>query len=148
MSSYYNGRRLDFRQRLIPRRPVRTPIRKPITPPTQHAYIQNKLILAIGDPAFELNLPELGSSFPLASNDERTEVLECIGDGLLHSVVALEIYKRYPKATAHFVTVYMIVFPDTLASSLTGLTGHPRGSQQQLYLYPLHGESGSLCGQS
>lgn len=56
-------------------------------------------------PAFQFRLPELGSHISLASRDQRSEIYETIGDGLLHSVVALEMYRHYPEATPHYITV-------------------------------------------
>jgi hypothetical protein len=82
--------------------------------PPQHFFIQNKLILAINDPAFKLVLPELRQSswnrvlLPDPSNDDERERLEFLGDALMHISVALELYKLYPEGTPHLFTVSVV----------------------------------------
>jgi dsRNA-specific ribonuclease len=82
--------------------------------PRLHLFIQNKLIAAINDPAFNLVLPELRQStwdrvlLPRSSDDDERERLEFLGDALMHASVALELYKRYPRGSPHLFTVSFV----------------------------------------
>jgi hypothetical protein len=83
--------------------------RSPCT--AQHFFIQDRLIWAIQDPAFKLELPKLLQSSwdrvlqPHLSADDERERLEFLGDALMHISVALTLYKRYPRGTPHLFTV-------------------------------------------
>jgi hypothetical protein len=78
----------------------------------QHFFIQNKLILAINDPAFKLILPELRQwnrlLLPGSSDDDERERLEFLGDALMHISIGLELYKLYPCGTPHLFTVSFV----------------------------------------
>lgn len=82
----------------------------------QHYFIQNRLILAINDPAFNLVLPELGQSSwnsvlrSRPSDDDERERLEFVGDAIMHTSVALELYRQYPHGSPHFYTVRIRTF--------------------------------------
>ena len=83
--------------------------------PAQHFFIQDKLILAINDPAFKLVLPKLSESTwnhvlrPDPSDDDERERLEFLGDALMHASVALELYKLYPRGSPHLFTVSFLL---------------------------------------
>lgn len=91
-------------------------------PPMQmHQYIQDKLNTAIKDPSFQFDFPELSSTGYLGPRDDRMGIYETIGDGILHGVVATEMYKRNPLVTRRYMVVIVL---KTLAFHLSNALSH------------------------
>lgn len=83
-------------------------------PPVQrHQYMQDRLNATIKDPSFQFDFPELSSAGFLRPRDDRVMIYETIGDGILHGVVATEMYKHNPFVTRQ----YMVVCDLTLVQS-------------------------------
>jgi hypothetical protein len=99
--------------------------------PPHHFFIQNKLILAINDPSFQLVLPELRQStwnrvlHPGSSDDDERERLEFVGDALMHASIALELYKLYPRGTPHLYTVGFAMLDYLCGDNRYPLLGSP-----------------------
>ena len=80
-------------------------------PPGQkHSFIQNALIVAMQEPSFVFALPQLRLSTwddLLMRNDAscERERLEFVGDALMHTCVALQLYKLFPQGTPGLYTV-------------------------------------------
>jgi hypothetical protein len=99
----------------------------PATSAQKHSFIQNAIIVAISDPSFVFALPELRQSTwdylkRSDANCER-ERLEFVGDALMHTCVALELYEQFPKATpglysvCFFIThTFSVIYSNPLAT--------------------------------